>query len=104
VFLLFGVLASASVSCMCRIRYNLPLYLRTNVFAVLTAEILQPVGYSSDTAGFMGAVLLLSGIVAAIVTAPIFDRVFTTHLAITAKILVPVLSVAWLSLIWAGRT
>jgi FLVCR family MFS transporter 7 len=84
VFFIFGVLASA-----------------TNVFAVLTAEILQPVGYSSDTAGFMGATLLLSGIVAAVVTAPIFDRVLTNHLAITTKILVPVLAAAWLSLIWA---
>ncbi|KAJ6586871.1 major facilitator superfamily domain-containing protein [Mycena vulgaris] len=72
------------------------------VFGVLSSA-LQPVGYSSDTAGFMGAVLLLSGIVAAIVTAPIFDRVFTTHLAITTKILVPILAVAWLSLIWAVK-
>ncbi|KAJ7925250.1 hypothetical protein B0H13DRAFT_2573314 [Mycena leptocephala] len=63
----------------------------------------QPVGYSSDTAGFMGASLLLSGIVAAIVTAPIFDRVLTSHLAITTKILVPVLAAAWLSLVWAVK-
>jgi branched-subunit amino acid transport protein len=48
--------------------------------------------------------LLLSGIVAAIVTAPIFDRVLTSHLAITTKILVPVLAAAWLSLVWAGRS
>ncbi|KAJ7680271.1 major facilitator superfamily domain-containing protein [Mycena polygramma] len=86
VFFVFGILSSA-----------------VNVFGVLTAEILQPVGYSSDTAGFMGAVLLLSGIVAAIVTAPIFDRVFTSHLAITTKCLVPVLSAAWLSLVWAVK-
>jgi hypothetical protein len=63
----------------------------------------QPVGYSSDTAGFMGAALLLSGIVAAIVTAPLFDRVFTNHLAITSKVLVPILAAAWLSMIWAGK-
>lgn len=50
----------------------------------------------------MGACLLLSGIVAAIVTAPLFDRVFTHHLALTAKVLVPILAGAWLSLIWAG--
>ncbi|KAJ6609864.1 major facilitator superfamily domain-containing protein [Mycena sp. CBHHK59/15] len=86
VFFVFGVLSSA-----------------TNVFAVLTAQILQPVGYSSDTAGFMGAVLLLSGIVAAVITAPLFDRVFTNHLAITTKILVPVLAAGWLSLIWAVK-
>ncbi|KAF7321286.1 MFS general substrate transporter [Mycena kentingensis (nom. inval.)] len=74
-----------------------------NVFGILTGQILQPVGYSSDTAGFVGAVLLLSGIVAAIVTSPLFDRVFTNHLAITAKCLVPVVACTWLSLIWAVR-
>ncbi|KAF8212680.1 hypothetical protein K438DRAFT_1957299 [Mycena galopus ATCC 62051] len=31
---------------------------------------------------------------------PLFDRVFTSHLAITAKVLVPILSVAWLVFIW----
>ncbi|KAJ7188327.1 major facilitator superfamily domain-containing protein [Mycena filopes] len=86
VFFVFGVLAAA-----------------INVFGVLTGEILQPVGYSSDTAGFMGAVLLLSGIVAAVVTAPLFDRVLTSHLAITTKFLVPVLAVSWLSLVWAVK-
>lgn len=50
----------------------------------------------------MGACLLLSGIVAAIVTAPLFDRVFTHHLAITIKLIVPILAGTWLSLIWAG--
>ena len=50
----------------------------------------------------MGACLLLAGIVAAIATAPLFDRVFTHHLAITAKIVVPIIGAAWLSLIWAG--
>ncbi|KAF7361938.1 MFS general substrate transporter [Mycena venus] len=87
VFFVFGVLSSA-----------------VNVFGILTGEILQPVGYSSDTAGFMGATLILSGILAAIVTAPLFDRVFTSHLAITAKVLVPVLAVAWLCFVWSGQT
>jgi FLVCR family MFS transporter 7 len=50
----------------------------------------------------MGAALLLTGIVAAILTAPLFDRVLTHHLGITIKILVPIVAVAWLSLIWAG--
>ncbi|KAK7057238.1 MFS general substrate transporter [Favolaschia claudopus] len=74
-----------------------------NVFGILTGEILQPVGYSSDTAGFVGATLILSGIVAAIITAPLFDRVFTSHLAITSKVLVPIIAVAWLSCIWAVK-
>lgn len=36
-------------------------------------------------------------------TAPLFDRVFTHRLATVAKILVPILAGAWLSLIWAGK-
>jgi hypothetical protein len=36
-----------------------------------------PQGYSDHQAGLMGATLLLCGIVAAVVTAPLFDRVFT---------------------------
>jgi len=75
----------------------------TNTFSILTAQIMQPVGYSDDVSGFMGACLLLTGLVAAIVTAPLFDRVFTKHLAITGKILLPILGGAWLSLIWAVK-
>ncbi|KDR75073.1 hypothetical protein GALMADRAFT_248949 [Galerina marginata CBS 339.88] len=75
----------------------------SNAFAILSAEILQPVGYSPDISGFMGACLLLSGMVAAIISAPLFDRVFTHHLARTSKILVPPVAVAWLTLIWAVR-
>jgi MFS transporter, FLVCR family, MFS-domain-containing protein 7 len=51
----------------------------------------------------MGAALLLSGIVAAIATSPMFDRILTHHLGITVRILCPIIGVAWLSLIWAGK-
>lgn len=51
----------------------------------------------------MGAALLLSGLVAAITTAPLFDRVFTHHLALTSKFLVPAIAGAWLSSIWAVK-
>lgn len=74
-----------------------------NAFAILTAQIMQPVGYGAVTSGLLGACLLLSGIIAAIVTAPLFDRVFTHRLATVAKILVPILAGAWLSLIWAVK-
>lgn len=50
----------------------------------------------------MGATLLLVGIVTTAMTAPLFDRVFTNHLAITIKVLCPFLGGAWLALIWAG--
>jgi len=75
----------------------------SNVFGILTNNYLAPVGYSSDTAGFLGATLLLTGIVAAVITAPIFDRVLTHHLALSVKILVPCVAVSWLSLVWAVK-
>ena len=61
-----------------------------------------PYGYSNDVSGLMGATLLLAGLVAAAITSPLFDRVLTSHLAITCKILCPLLGGLWLSLIWAG--
>ena len=45
---------------------------------------------------------MLVGIVTTAVTAPLFDRVFTNHLAITVKVLCPFLGGSWLALIWAG--
>jgi hypothetical protein len=47
--------------------------------------------------------MLLSGIIAAIVTSPMFDRILTHHLGITVRILCPMIAGAWLSLIWAGK-
>jgi len=41
---------------------------------------------------------------AAIVTAPLFDRVFTHKLAMACKIFVPLTALGWLSLIWAGMS
>jgi len=75
----------------------------TTTFAFLSAQILQPMGYSADVSGFMGACLLLSGMLMAIVTAPIIDRYFTHHLARLGKVFVPFIAVGWLSLIWAVR-
>ncbi|PCH42994.1 MFS general substrate transporter [Wolfiporia cocos MD-104 SS10] len=74
-----------------------------NAFSILTAQDVEPYGYSDDVAGLLGAVLLLVGIVAAALTAPLFDRVFTHHLALTCKLLCPILGGAWLSLIWAVK-
>ena len=51
----------------------------------------------------MGATLLLAGIVASAITSPLFDRVLTRHLGLTIKVLVPILSAIWLSMIWAGK-
>ncbi|KAH7888728.1 MFS general substrate transporter [Phlebopus sp. FC_14] len=84
--LLFGVLIGA-----------------TDALSVLSGEWFEPAGYASSTSGLMGATLLLSGILASVVTAPLFDRVFTYRLGATLKVLVPVVAFGWLSLIWAIR-
>lgn len=50
----------------------------------------------------MGATLLLVGIVAALASAPVFDRVLTRHLGITIRLLCPIIGAGWFALIWAG--
>ncbi|KDQ15326.1 hypothetical protein BOTBODRAFT_108891 [Botryobasidium botryosum FD-172 SS1] len=81
--LLFGVLVAAA-----------------NMFFTLVNQIFAPYGYSSDASGNMGAALILSGIAASIISAPVFDRFLTHHLSGTAKVIVPVIAVCWVSLIW----
>ncbi|KAI0256395.1 MFS general substrate transporter [Lactifluus subvellereus] len=72
-------------------------------FSILSSQWLAPYGYSDNTAGIMGAALLLSGILAAIATSPVFDRILTHHLGLTVRILCPIIGAAWLSLIWAVK-
>ncbi|EJD52795.1 MFS general substrate transporter [Auricularia subglabra TFB-10046 SS5] len=64
---------------------------------------LEPYGYSSDEAGFVGAALLFSGIVAAVVSAPILDRVLTNHLGIAIRVLMPILAAGWVGFIFAVK-
>ncbi|KAH8101314.1 major facilitator superfamily domain-containing protein [Cristinia sonorae] len=73
-------------------------------FSFLTAQFFEPYGYSEDTAGLFGATLLLVGLVAGFITSPLYDRILTHHLALTCKILCPIVSATWLSLIWAVRS
>ncbi len=63
----------------------------------------QPYGYSDTESGLLGATMLLAGLLAAIITAPLFDRVFTHDLAKACKIFVPLAALGWLSEIWAGK-
>jgi len=79
------------------------LYAAISAFTILSSQWLSPYGYSDNISGLMGAALLLAGIVAAVATSPIFDRVLTHHLGITLRTLCPTVAVAWLSLIWAVR-
>ncbi|KAF7980761.1 hypothetical protein HWV62_36803 [Athelia sp. TMB] len=73
---------------------------QSTAFSLLTGEIFVPLGYSDTTCGLLGSVLLLSGLVAALISSPIFDRVFTHHFALVNKICTPIAGILWLSLIW----
>ncbi|EIW81787.1 MFS general substrate transporter [Coniophora puteana RWD-64-598 SS2] len=75
----------------------------SNTFSILSAEYLEPAGYSDDLIGLMGASLLLAGIIGAIATAPLFDRYLTHHYGVTLKTLVPLVAAGWLSLVWAVK-
>ncbi|CUA66766.1 Major facilitator superfamily domain-containing protein 7 [Mus musculus] [Rhizoctonia solani] len=72
-------------------------------FSILINQIFEPYGYSSDAAGIMGGVLILAGIVGAAILSPIFDRYLTHHLALAAKILVPLVAAGYVALIWDVR-
>ena len=63
----------------------------------------QPAGYSAITVGLFGAVATLAGTISAAITAPLFDRVFPHSTLLMLKTMVPILSLGWLSLIWAGK-
>ncbi|KAG8742725.1 hypothetical protein FRC10_000999 [Ceratobasidium sp. 414] len=86
VTLLFGVLVGAF-----------------DAFSILINQIFAPHGYSSDAAGIFGGVLILSGIIGAAVMSPIFDRYLTHHLALAAKVLIPILAGSYIGLIWDVR-
>ncbi|KAG8770879.1 hypothetical protein FRC12_004008 [Ceratobasidium sp. 428] len=74
-----------------------------DAFSILINQIFAPYGYSSDASGIFGGVLILAGIVGAAVMSPIFDRYLTHHLALAAKILVPILAGSYVGLIWDVR-
>jgi FLVCR family MFS transporter 7 len=49
-----------------------------------------------------GATLLAAGLIGGIVTAPLFDRVLTHHLALTIRCTLPFLAGCWIGLVFAG--
>lgn len=74
-----------------------------NALGIFSAQWFQPVGYSDTTCGLLGATLALSGIPATVISAPLFDRVFSGIMGATFKTLVLLVSLAWLLLIWAVK-
>ena len=104
IVLVFGVQAGAYVlPFFFEFTYLKEILRSVNTFSILTSQYFSPQGYSDDTSGFMGATMLLAGIISSAITSPLFDRVLTRHLGRTNQILVPILSAAWVSLIWAGK-
>lgn len=77
--------------------------LRANSFAILTGEIFVPYGYTPQMCGVLGSTYLLVGLLTAIISAPILDRVFKHHLALVSKIFLPSIGVMWLGFIWAVK-
>jgi FLVCR family MFS transporter 7 len=73
-----------------------------NSFSSLLNQILYPYGFSEDEAGICGAVLIVVGLVVAGVISPVLDRTHAYLLGI--KILCPLLSAAYLGLVWAPQT
>ncbi|CAN9149357.1 unnamed protein product [Alternaria alternata] len=73
-----------------------------NAFTSLLNQILYPYGYTEDEAGICGAVLIVVGLVACAITSPIADKTHAYLLGI--KILCPILSAAYLAMIWAPQT
>ncbi|KAG9008985.1 hypothetical protein FRB90_008663 [Tulasnella sp. 427] len=74
-----------------------------SAFTILVAQVYGPYGYNSDTSGMLGAAVFIAGLVGAIITAPLFDRVLTNHLALTLQVVIPIIGAAWLGLAWAVK-
>ncbi|KIM22324.1 hypothetical protein M408DRAFT_291135 [Serendipita vermifera MAFF 305830] len=74
-----------------------------SAFSILINQIFAPVGYSDESSGFIGAALLLTGLLAGLITSPIFDRVLTHHLALTIRCVLPPMALAWIGMIFAVR-
>lgn len=76
---------------------------QSSAFGVVTGQIFIPYGYSDGIAGGLGSTLLFVGLGASLVSAPIFDRVLTHHLALVSKILVPITGALWLVFAWTVK-
>ncbi|KAG8887586.1 hypothetical protein FRB98_009428 [Tulasnella sp. 332] len=74
-----------------------------SAFSILIAQIYAPYGYDANQSGLVGAALFIAGLVGAISTSPLFDRVFTYHLAWSLRLALPVVAATWIALIWVSH-
>lgn len=73
-----------------------------NAFSTYINQIMEPYGYSSDEAGYAGAILIVAGIVFTAVTSPLIDR-FHQYLWII-KIQVPLVAGLYVAAIFMSTT
>ncbi|KAG8988542.1 hypothetical protein FRB94_001911 [Tulasnella sp. JGI-2019a] len=72
-----------------------------SAFSILIAQVYSPYGYDANASGLVGAALFIAGLVGAVSISPLFDRVFTNHLAWSLRLVLPIVAGAWIGLIWA---
>jgi FLVCR family MFS transporter 7 len=61
----------------------------------LLSQIFGPEGYSDDASGFFGAAMILAGLLAAGIVAPVLDwTALGRRLALLAKILIPIVAIS----------
>lgn len=73
-----------------------------NSLSSLLTQVLTPYGFSEETSGIAGAVLILVGLVSAAITSPFVDR--TKAYLTFIRVLVPVIAICYLAFIWAPGT
>ncbi|KAF8475938.1 major facilitator superfamily domain-containing protein [Kalaharituber pfeilii] len=73
-----------------------------NAFSSLINQILEPYGYTPDQAGYVGAVLIVVGLIASAILSPIFDRTHAFLLAI--RIQIPLIGLCYIAWIFAPTT
>lgn len=71
-----------------------------NAYTTFINQIMEPYGYSSDEAGYTGAILIIAGIVCAAVTSPIIDR--THNFILLFLIALPLIAGCYISLIYTA--
>ncbi|KAK4696639.1 MFS transporter, FLVCR family, MFS-domain-containing protein 7, partial [Lecanoromycetidae sp. Uapishka_2] len=73
-----------------------------NSLSSLLTQVLTPYGFSEETSGIAGAVLILVGLVSAAITSPFVDR--TKAYLPFIRVLAPIIAVSYLAFIWAPGT